>query len=768
MNPKFLLSGCFSVWSSFAALAQLPAIGTWQEHLPYHQAIAVDHSSDRIWCATPYSLFSVSLADNSLTRLSKVNGLHATGISAIRVDSVNNKLIIAYTNSDVDVLSGNRVFNVPALRQASIAGDKTVFQVLSYEDTAYFATGLGIVVLDEDKYEIRDSWIIGNAGDTVAVHSLATDGRILFAATDEGLKQAPLHSPALADFHNWTQTGGTAGLGAGPCRQVVVWNGQALVLQGDSVFLQQAGSWQPFYADGWPINGMSVSGGKLLLCEQLHGAGRVLSIGPSGSVDKVLSTPVSALQSPRQAIYVGNEFYVADSVTGLSGWTSNGPEAIIPNSPQSLATGEMTIGANGMLWVASGGADSNWLPLNNHDGLYRFDGTQWTNYNGTIYPTLDSLFDFVTVAIDPVDSAVWAGSFGEGLLRIRPDNSFSIFAGNGTVAPVQGQPSAYRVGGLAFDREGNEWIANYGAAGDLLLRTAAGAWIPISIPFPHTENAVSQIVVDNNERVWIVSPGGNGLFCYDHGPSLDNIADDQWKYYRTGTGAGNLPDDHVYSIVKDRGGLIWVGTVNGIGVIPCTANVFSGGGCDAVWPIVQFDNFAGYLFSGQPVQAMAVDGADRKWIGTNNGVWLISPDAQKIIYHFTSDSTPLLSNDVRHIAVDPSTGEVYFATAKGICSFRSTATSGAGTNSKVLVFPNPVPPGYTGAIAIRGLVEDAIVKITGLDGRLIYQTRALGGQAVWNGRDYAGRQVVTGIYLVLVSDDSRQEKMATKIIFIGK
>jgi hypothetical protein len=163
-----------------------------------------------------------------------------------------------------------------------------------------------------------------------------------------------------------------------------------------------------------------------------------------------------------------------------------------------------------------------------------------------------------------------------------------------------------------------------------------------------------------------------------------------------------------------------------------------------------------------------VDGADRKWIGTRNGVWLITPDAQKIVYHFTADSTPLLGNDVRNIAIDPVTGEVFFATAAGICSFRSTATEGGERNENVLVFPNPVPPGYTGAIAIRGLVDGAIVKIVTPDGRLIYQTNALGGQAVWDGRDYKGRKIVTGVYLVLISDDTRHEKASGKIIFIGK
>jgi len=163
------------------------------------------------------------------------------------------------------------------------------------------------------------------------------------------------------------------------------------------------------------------------------------------------------------------------------------------------------------------------------------------------------------------------------------------------------------------------------------------------------------------------------------------------------------------------------------------------------------------------VQAIAVDGADRKWVGTRNGVWLISPDAQKIVYHFTEENSPLLDNDIRRIAVDPQTGEVFFATASGTCSFRSTATQGGQHNSGVLVFPNPVPPGYTGTIAIRGLVDGAIVKITEMDGRLLYQGRALGGQAVWDGRDYRGRKASTGVYLVLISDDSRQERRQLKL-----
>jgi hypothetical protein len=234
-----------------------------------------------------------------------------------------------------------------------------------------------------------------------------------------------------------------------------------------------------------------------------------------------------------------------------------------------------------------------------------------------------------------------------------------------------------------------------------------------------------------------------------------------------GAGSGNLPSSNVLDIAKDKNGFIWVGTDDGVGVIQCPQSVFTTQGCDAVLPIVQQGNFAGYLFKGEEVRSIAVDGADRKWIATGNGVFLISSDGEKMIYRFTEENSPLLSNDVRSIAIDGKTGEVYFGTVNGICSFRSTATEGGATNQDVLVFPNPVPPGYSGTIAIHGLVNNAIVKITEADGRLVYQTRALGGQAVWDGKDYKGRRISTGVYLVLVSDDGRKENLVTKIVFIS-
>jgi ligand-binding sensor domain-containing protein len=377
------------------------------------------------------------------------------------------------------------------------------------------------------------------------------------------------------------------------------------------------------------------------------------------------------------------------------------------------------------------------------------------------------VLDLITVQVDPRDESVWAGSFGGGLVHLKTDESIEIFKQNSGIKPHPGDPTSYRVAGLKFDFENNLWISNFGAPQPLVVRKADGSWKNFSVPYTLFENATAQIVTDESNQLWIISPLGNGLICFNHGNTLDNLSDDRWRLYRAGAGNGNLPSNDVNCIAKDKSNFIWVGTTDGIGVIQCAESVF-GPGCEAVLPIVQQDNFAGYLFKGENVQSIAVDGADRKWVATRNGVWLISADAEKTIYHFTEDNSPLLSNDVKKIAIDSRSGVVYFATLKGICSFRSTATEATPTNSNVLVFPNPVPPGYGGMIGIRGLAENSIVKITELDGRLVFQTKALGGQAVWDGRDYKGRKISSGIYLVLVSNDGKTEKTATKIIFISK
>ncbi len=626
-----------------------------------------------------------------------------------------------------------------------------------------------IIVIDEERHEIKDSWFIGNNGSNVRVNGFASDGNYFYAATDEGLKSVSSNSDPT-NYLNWQLLSGANGLPTGSCKNVITEGDKVFVLKNDSLFSFDGNNWDFFYSDGNEITAINPVGDKIAVCHKLPGpVSNIVILNTDGSLDRTIRQN-GVTPFPRKAILYNNNYWIADQYNALSEFSS-GPTAIevySPNSPEGIASGEMTK-YNNVFYATAGEVNSSWNYQYNGNGVYRYKDGEWKNFNRFHYPALDSMLDFITVAIDPRDESVWAGSFGGGLLHIKPDESFEIFKQNSPIQAPPLDPTSYRVAGLFFDQENNLWISNFGSLQPLIARKADGTWKSFSLPFGLTENALSQIIGDDNNQLWIVSPlgSGNGLICYNYGNSIDDINDDRWKLYSNGISNGNLPSNNVLCIAKDKSGFIWVGTDNGIGIIQCTQDVFNGG-CEAIIPVVQNGNFAGYLFAGENVQSIAVDGADRKWIATTNGVWLISSDGEEVIEHFTEDNSPLLDNDVKKITIDGKTGEVFFATAKGICSFRSTATEGIQTNSNVLVFPNPVPPGYNGTIAIRGLVENSVVKITELNGRLVYETRTLGGQATWDGKDYRGRKISTGIYLVLVSTDDKKEKVVTKIVFISK
>jgi hypothetical protein len=762
---RWFLAPCTFFFLSYFCYAQgIPPIGQWREHLPYNNAINIIPVEEKIYCATPYALFSYDTGEKSFERLSKVNGLSEVGVSRMKYDASAQKFIIAYQNSNIDVLYRNSVINVPDIKLSNVSGDKSIYNIYCFNNRAYLSTGLGIIVINQDKYEVAETYLIGNGGGRIRANDFTQASGFFYAATVEGLKRAAVNSPNLSDFNEWQTISGSNGLSAGEYHKVFNVQDKVLVQKNDSLFIQNGSNWIFFYHDTWSIVNIDFSENKILLSETKGSQARMVVLNTSGTTEKVLQNPLLSL--PRQAIIYESEYWIADQNNGLFKTDGNSTERVFPNSPINIATGDLVFSGSD-LWAAAGSVSESWTYLFNPNGIYRFSGDFWTGVNQYIYPQLDTLLDFITIAIDRQNEKVYAGSYGGGLLEINKDNSFKIYKQNSPLQSALGDPGSYRVSGLATDAENNLWISNYGAPKNLLVKKADGNWQAFSIPFLHNENAVSQIVVDDYNQKWIVSPGANGLFCLDHGNSIDNFNDDRWKFFRKGKGNGNLPSEEVFCIAKDKDGFIWIGTGNGIGIVQCPQEVFANNSCEAFLPIVQQDNFAGFLFQDEEIRSIAVDGANRKWVGTKNGVWLISPEGDKVIYRFTEDNSPLLSNDVRRIAVNPQNGEVFIATFKGMCSFRGTATEGENTNSNsVLVFPNPVPPGYNGTIAIRGLVNNAWVKITELNGRLVYQTRALGGQAVWNGRDYKGNKAASGVYLVLAADELNREKVAAKIFFI--
>lgn len=737
---------------------QLQPIGQWREHLGYNNAIQVVSANNVVFCATTNNVFSVD-ATNNTRRYSKVNGLNDIGVSCIGFDEASGQLVVVYNNSNVDVIKDGIVKNISDIKRSTVSGNKNILSVYCLNKKAYLCSGLGVIVADLDRYEISDTWLIGSGGQQVQVNGITTDGQFYYAATNEGLKRASISTGNLADYRNWRLINS---ISQGAVNMVEHVASKIIALKNDSLYNIDGSI---FYADAaWPIVSISTAQNKILVCQRtLQGASRVLVVSSTGTIEKVLAQS-GIISYPYSATIAQNAVWIADYFGGLSKFT-NSVERFIPNGPPGPANGEMIL-ANGTLHVAAGEVNDAWNARYNRTGIYSFTNGDWSYKSAFNAPVLDTVLDFITIAADPTDNSLWAGSYGGGLAHIQ-ENTIQIFKQNSSLQPAIGDPLSYRVSGLAFDQQNNLWMSNYGALQNISVRKPGGTFKSFAIPFFHFENAVSQLLTDDANQLWIVSPRGNGVFVYNHGASIDNLNDDQWKYLRTGKGNGNLPDNNVFCTAKDKDGFIWIGTAKGIGIVQCASDIFKGNACEAILPVAQQDRFAGYLFQNEEVHTIAVDAANRKWIGTRNGVWLISADGEKTLLRFTEDNSPLLSNDVNHIAIDPSTGEVYFSTFKGIGSYRSTAVEATPTTAEALVFPNPVPPGYKGSIAIKGLPNNAVVKIAELSGRLVYQTRSLGGQAVWNGLNYKGETAASGVYLVLVRDDKGKERLVTKIVIVG-
>jgi ligand-binding sensor domain-containing protein len=378
---------------------------------------------------------------------------------------------------------------------------------------------------------------------------------------------------------------------------------------------------------------------------------------------------------------------------------------------------------------------------------------------------MDSLPDIMSAIVDQSTGKIIAGSYGGGMVDIAADGKITMFKQGSALSAAAGNPADYRVLGLAFDLDRQLWVTNPGTQQPLLIRKKDGTWKKFSIPFPNATHP-GLIAVDLDNRKWIILQGGGGLVCLDDNGTPDQLNDDRWRLFRQGRGNGNLPSSNVTAISADKNGFIWVGTDRGVAIIQCNDDLFNPAACEATLPVVRQDNFAGLLLAEENISDIETDQADRKWITSNNGVWLISADGQKTIHRFTSSNSKLLSDQVLSVAINDQTGEVFFLTDAGISSFRGEATAPASSKRKPFVFPNPVPPGYSGTIAFRDLPDRAWVKITELNGKLVFETRSLGGQAVWNGRNIQGTRVSSGVYLIYVSEEFNQYQVAGKVVFI--
>lgn len=713
----YILIGCIGLAKPIDAQLQLGPIGTWRAHFS-NESIQQVVKGDQIYVAAANQIIQID-ANRQTTYLNTTTGLHATGIHKIAWHPIENQLVIAYKNSRLDIIKGDQVTLIDDIQSSNLYSDKTINDLIVYNNNAYLSCNFGIVVIDLLKKEIKSTIFPNNNRQNVKVFQTIVYQNKLFALTENGI-----WSTTLVQNNSWIveNTMGVSGI-----KNMFVFKNQLYFNNQQKIYPYQSNiaSYQIFTGT---IEAIAVDEERILAGIAYQNKGALIQFNNNQTNTVLVDSTV--LIQPVGILKDGNTIWVADFGKGLyekneqSKWTALG-------GPLSGAYGSNAFSTHQLLMSYG----------TNKIGISSLNENGWSN----LTQIQNLKINYVeAVSIDPIDQSWWMGMENQ-LIHYDPNKKI--------VEAILPNTSMGAIKSIQQKTDGQIVLLKEGFG---IVAKEAGKWNSYPMQTGFSSANLKKILVAKNDLSWIIGPKQQGILLFQ---KQNNQA--IWRQLNTGKGSGNLPSMEVTAIAEDKDGSIWVGTDNGIAIFQCnTINE----ACDAYLPIVQSNGFNGYLFQRETIHSISIDGANRKWIGTNNGAWLISKDGAEVLQHFTTENSPLPDNTVLSIGIEPTDGDVFFFTKNEIISYKGEATEPALTQSAIKIFPNPVAPNYNGPIVIKNLVNNALVKITDINGQLMMQTRALGGQAVWNGMDQYQRKVASGIYLIFARDDMGNEKAVGKIL----
>jgi hypothetical protein len=766
-----------------------PAIGRWRDHFQYKHTIAVVQGNDDVYCATTTALFKYNEQSAEMERYSKVNALSDVNIQSLGWNSQLNTLIVGYKNGNIDLISQGNAMNMSDIKRSSMIGDKGIYCVVNRGSLVYLGCGFGIVVVDLVRKEVNDTWLIGPNAAQLRINGIAFLGDSIYAATNAGLYAAWTEEANLAAFTSWHKRTDIPGAN-GNFSAVVSFNAKLMVNRRVSDVETQELDTVYYFDNGWQV-----------MTSAVHDFNRSFRVSPDGSslvitgrqIVKQYNTDLQEVNYafdlagasllPKDAILRGQDgFWIATDGNGLVKFiNSNNFTVNCPNGPSNNSTYRMSC-EKSALYVTTGGPSGNWGNQYRKDGVHYFVDGVWNTTDRSNDPLYDSggneyagsLNDAMAVQVDPQDGThVFVGSWDDGLVEMRNGHVTGFYgANNSTLQRFQNGTSddiPTQVGGIAYDEAGNLWVSNSNCIKPISVRLKNGNWYSMGTGSALGNNSlIADMIVAENGYKWIIRPRSAGLLVFTDNGTPTVPDDDQAKALNTFDRQGKLPSNDVFSIAEDKDHQIWVGTGKGVAVFYNPDAIFSNsGGFDAQQILIQQDGNWQLLLETEAVSAIAVDGANRKWLGTqSSGLYLVSADGTEQLAHFTAANSPLPSDNVTCLAIDGATGEVFIGTDQGIVSYRGEATEGNKTADCSTVFPNPVRETYTGPVAITGLVQGSDVRITDVAGNLVFHTTSLGGQAIWPATDMGGQRVGTGIYLVFSVDPDGTRKCNTKVAVI--
>jgi hypothetical protein len=738
----------------------------WKGYFSYNQIKDVSESSNKLFAAAENALFTKNLTTNELKTINTIDGLSGQTISAMYHSEAFNKTVLGYENGLMIVINdadGTMLKVVDIINKNIPSNIKKVNHFMEYDGILYVSCDFGIVQYKLATLEFGDTYFIGPSGQEIRVYQTAVFNNEIYAVTQfYGIRKASTTNPNLNDYAQWQV------FDNGYWNGIINFNNQLVAMNANNIIYRHNGAaFQQIGTLGQP-------------CLDFRAFSNCLIVTSSSKVmifNQALS-PIVTIQNSQVttlpvtftcATVIGSNIYIGTNENGILNSTISIPTAfefIMPDGPQKNNMFSISSSVSN-LWAVYGGYDITYNPYTyigfnlTEFGISKFNETSgWKNIP---YSDVLNAHNLVRIAIDPNDEKnVYIGSYHNGLLKVVDDIPTTLYDNTNSTLQIS-VGSEIWVNSTTFDKSGNLWMTDSRTERALNVLKSGGTWQNYdmtSVLDNFANNDFCKIAIDKSGTKWIASYK-NGVIAFNENSNVG------FKKMTQGEDIGNLPSIDVRAIAVDNRNQVWIGTNKGLRVLSSTGAYNSPDQMKANAIIFDENGLARELLQDQYISDIVVNGSNQKWISTvDSGVFLFSANGQETIYHFTIDNSPLPSNVINDVEINPITGEVFFATDKGLVSFKGTSTRPADNLDAVYVYPNPVRPNFTGTVKVAGLVSKANIKITDIEGNLVYETTSEGGTIEWDTTAFGKYKVASGVYMIFIAAEDASETAVKKVMIV--
>ncbi|MFD2822671.1 two-component regulator propeller domain-containing protein [Lacinutrix iliipiscaria] len=762
----------------------------WEGYFSYLDIADISQSEEKIYAAADNAIFTYDMNTNEIEKISTINGLSGETISAIHYSSNNELLIIGYQNGlmeivfddDDDVLTIIDIFEKPTISPEN----KIINHFNEYNDVVYISTDYGISVYDLNNLEFGDTYFIGDLGTQIKVKGTTIFNEELYAvSSDAGVRKALVANPNLIDYQQWETISNItnwSGIESIENRLFAIRSNRRLYeIVDDSFSVFQIYDFPP--VDIRNVNDKLIVTTEKEVFIYNNTLLQIFNATVNEEYDPIFT---SCTVTPSEDVFIGTTGELVDGKPGygLLKTSFTNPleyDSIHPESPLLNEVFSIEVYAN-QVWVVYGGHSISYglTGANRKTGISHFKDEQWINtpYD-TIAATITRPWNLSDVSVNPFNlDQTFVTSFYSGLIETNLELPVTIYnQDNSTIIPFAG--SFHITPFSKYDEDGALWVLNSRVT-LALNKFDDGVWTDYDlsdvIDSPGASFGFSDIAFAQDGTMFIGSYAHGVIGTSISGGTINDIR----SLYSE---EQNMPNQYVTSIAMDNRNQLWIGTFKGLRVLYNTSNFFSAPSLSANEIVILEDDVPKELLSQQIISGIAVDGSNNKWIATiGAGLFYFSPDGQQTIFHFTSDNSPLPSNNIIDIAIEDSDGTLYIGTDKGLLSFNPGGSAPTDSLEEAYVFPNPVRPEFNidqDKVKIRGIAKNVNIKITDIEGNLVaeaetrtntrykgYNLEIDGGTAFWNGKNLSNNIVASGVYLVMLSDLETLETKVLKVMVV--